>query len=414
MASVTPLARSRLISAPFVIVTVATLAFFTFVGIAVSTLPRFIEDELGGDGLAIGINLAVFSVAAIAARPMIARIGDRYGRRTLMVGGALTAGAAIAATAFVHSIAALLPLRALSGVGEAALFVGAATLIADLSPSERRAEGASYFSLAVFGGLGIGPVVGEVVLGDGRYRAVYLVAALCCLTAAAIALAAPNRVAGVATASVDGEGARGFHRAAFLPGLVLACGIGGFAAFNAFLPTHAEALGMHASVPFLVYSVLCLSLRFLGARLPERLGLGNALMAALVGLTSGLLLLAVLDHPSGVYVGTVVLALGMALLYPSLMAFAVNAVAEHERARVLASFTMFFEVGTVVGGLLLGSVARFGGERGAFAGGAVLACSGIWVLRTRLLPAARERRATVAAAPRFFDGGLEGGLAVGD
>ena len=368
MASVTDSARARLISAPFVIVTAATLAFFVFVGIAVSTLPRFIEDELGGDGLAIGINLAVFSIAAIAARPMIARIGDRYGRRFLMVGGALLAGAAIATTAFVHSLTTLLPLRAISGVGEAALFVGAATLIADLSPSERRAEGASYFSLAVFGGLGIGPVVGEVVLGNDRYRTVYLVASLFCVAAALIALAAPNRVAGVVTAPVDGGEARGFHRAAFLPGLVLACGIGGFAAFNAFLPTHAEALGMPASVPFLVYSVLCLSLRVVGARLPERLGLGNALMAALVGISGGLLLLALLDHPSGVYLGTAVLAFGMALLYPSLMAFAVNSVTEPERARVLASFTMFFEVGTVIGGLLLGSVARFGGEQGSVRG----------------------------------------------
>jgi len=398
-----------LISAPFVIVTFATLAFFVFVGIAVSTLPRFIEDELGGDGLAVGINLAVFSIAAIAARPMIARIGDRYGRRFLMVGGALLAGAAIATTAFVHSLATLLPLRAISGVGEAALFVGAATLIADLSPSERRAEGASYFSLAVFGGLGIGPVVGEVVLGNDRYRAVYLVASLFCVAAALIALRAPNRVAGVVTAPVDSE-ARGFHRAALLPGLVLACGIGGFAAFNAFLPTHAEALGMPASVPFLVYSVLCLSLRVVGARLPERLGLGNALMAALVGISGGLLLLALLDHPSGVYLGTAVLAFGMALLYPSLMAFAVNSVTEPERARVLASFTMFFEVGTVVGGLLLGSVARFGGEQGAFAGGAILAASGIWVLRQHLLPAARERRVPVVTTPHL----LEGGLAVGE
>src|SRR5262245_55769415 len=199
MAPVTSSARSRLISAPFVIVTAATLAFFVFVGMAVSTLPRFIEDQLGGDGLAIGVNLAVFSVAAIAARPMIARVGDRLGRRFLMVGGALLAGTAIATTAFVSSLATLLPLRAISGVGEAALFVGAATLIADLSPAHRRAEGASYFSLAVFGGLGIGPVVGEVVLGDGRYRAVYLVAALFCVTAALIALAAPNRVPGVVT-----------------------------------------------------------------------------------------------------------------------------------------------------------------------------------------------------------------------
>jgi hypothetical protein len=72
---------------------------------------------------------------------------------------------------------------------------------------------------------------------------------------------------------------------------------------------------------------------------------------------------------------------------------------------------MFFEVGTVIGGLLLGSVARFGGEQGAFAGGAILAASGIWVLRQHLLPAAaRERRVPVRSTPHL----LEGGLAVGE
>ena len=391
-------------------VTLATLSFFVFVGIAVTVLPRFIENELGGDGLAIGVNLAVFSVAAIAARPTIARIGDRYGRRTLMVGGSLLAGLAVGSIGFVNSIAALLPLRAVAGVGEAALFVGAATLIADLSPSERRAEGASYFSLAVFGGLGLGPVVGEVVLNGGGYRAVFLTAALACLTAAVISLAVPNRVAGVAEAPA-GRGQRGFHRAALLPGLVLACGIGGFAAFNAFLPTHVEALGMAASGPFVVYSVVCLGVRFFGARLPERLGLGNALTTSLVTLSAGLLVLAVVGQPSGVYVGTVVLSLGMALLYPSLMAFTVNSVREQERARVLASFTMFFEVGNVAGGLILGPVSRLAGDQGAFAGGAVIAMTGIWVLRRRLLPVAHLRMPLVVPPSTPI---LEGGLAVGE
>jgi MFS family permease len=405
MPSMTVPARPRLITVPFVVVTLATFAFFSFVGMVITVLPRFIEHELGGDGLAIGINLAVFSLAAIAARPAIGRIGDRLGRRALMVGGSLLAGAAVFSTGFVSSIVTLLPLRAISGIGEAALFVGAATLISDLSPPDRRAEGASYFSLAVFGGLGLGPVVGEAMLHGDHYRAVFLSAAVCCMTAALVALAAPNRVAGVAQAPADGRHPL-YHRAAFRPGLVLACGIAAFSAFNAFLPTHAEAIGMPASGPFVVYSVLCLVLRLVGARLPERVGLGNAVTSALVLLASGLVLLTVLDHAGGVYLGTVVLSLGIALMYPSLMAFTVNSVSEEERARALATFTMFFEVGMVAGGLLLGPIARWTGERGAFAGGAVLAVIGLWVLRRRLLPVAAERHFGALA--------FEGGLVAGD
>ena len=191
-----------------------------------------------------------------------------------------------------------------------------------------------------------------------------------------------------------------------MPGLVLACGIGGFAAFTAFLPTHAESLGMPAAGPFVVYSVLCLGLRLFGARLPERIGLGNALTSALAGLTAGLLVLAAVGQPRGVYLGTIVISLGMALLYPSLMAFTVDSVREEDRARVLASFTMFFEVGTVGGGLFLGPVAQFAGDRGAFVGGAVIAVMGLWVLRRWLLPVARERRPVVTPV---FDGGLVAG-----
>jgi MFS family permease len=316
-----------------------------------------------------------------------------------MIGGALLAGAAAAGTAFVTSVVQLFPLRAVSGIGEAALFVGAATLIADLSPADRRAEGASYFSLAVFGGLGLGPVIGEVVLRGSHYGAVFLCAALCCLIAAAVSCAAPNRVAGVATPAVEQRQPR-YHPAAFLPGIVLACGIAGFASFNAFLPTHAEALGMAASGPFVIYSVMCFALRLVGARLPERVGLGNAVTTALASLAGGLLLLAALNRVGGVYAGTVVLSVGMALLYPALMAFTVNSVSEQERSRALATFTMFFEVGTVVGGLVLGPLAHWSGERGAFAGGAALAVTGVWVLRTRLLPVAERRESPALAFER--------------
>ena len=51
------------------------------------------------------------------------------------------------------------------------LFVGAATSISDLAPPGRGAEAASYFSVAVFGGLGIGPVISESVIGSDRFDA---------------------------------------------------------------------------------------------------------------------------------------------------------------------------------------------------------------------------------------------------
>ena len=57
----------------------------------------------------------------------------------------LVLGLAVAATALASSIPMVVLCRIVAGLGEAAVFVGAATAIQDLSPDDRRGEAASYF-----------------------------------------------------------------------------------------------------------------------------------------------------------------------------------------------------------------------------------------------------------------------------
>ena len=42
----------------------------------VPLLPTFIEDELGAGEVGIGLSIAMFALAAIAVRPIIARLID--------------------------------------------------------------------------------------------------------------------------------------------------------------------------------------------------------------------------------------------------------------------------------------------------------------------------------------------------
>ncbi len=188
------LGRARLVTRPFVLVTAVALIFFVYVGMMVPIVPLFIEGPLDAGEFGIGLTVAVFALTAILARPVVGRIADRYGRRVLMVGGALIAAAGGALSAHAVSLWQLLALRGLMGIGEAAVFVGAATLIADLSPRDRRAEGASYFSVAVFGGLGVGPILGERLLGGDHFARAFTYASLFAVGGAVVALFAPSRV----------------------------------------------------------------------------------------------------------------------------------------------------------------------------------------------------------------------------
>jgi MFS family permease len=391
---------TRLVTGPFLAVTTVTLLFFVYVGIQAPLIPRLVEDGLGGTELDIGLNLAAFSLAAIAIRPLLGTWGDRSGRRILIVAGGVVAAAASAASTVVDDRWLLLPLRAVAGIGEAALFVGAATLISDFAPPHRRAEAASYFSVAVFGGLGIGPIVGEAAIAGDDFDRGLIVGGLFALGAALGALLIPDDRAhtaalareAVAATEAGAAPAQRFHRAAILPGMVLAFGVGGFATFNAFVPDHSTTVGLGGSKwVFLTYSVVCLVVRIFGARLPERLGLARSVSTALVLQGVGLFTLAAIATPAGVYAGAAVIGLGTAFMYPALMAMTVNRVPEHERARIISTFTMFFEVGVAGGALLFGFVAEFTGKRGGFLGGGISALVGLWFLWRVLLPALRSR-----------------------
>jgi len=393
----------------FLVVTACALVFFVYIGMLIPIVPLFIEGPLGRGEFGIGLTIAVFAGAAIVARPVLGRLADRYGRRVLLVGGATVAGLAGLATSQVDEFWQLLLFRAIMGIGEAAVFVGAATLIADLSPAHRRAEGASYFSVAVFGGIGLGPVIGEWVLDDTRFEQAFLIAGVFALVSAAVALFAPARVETVAVvddaiasaAPVSGR-RRIMHPAALMPGIVLAAGVAAFSTFGAFIPDYSREVGLATSGGlFAVYSLTSLVVRIFGATLPERLGPRRAVTIALGSLGAGLAILAIVPTVPALWVASVFVGFGMAFNYPSLLALTVNRASDSDRAWAISSFTMFFEVGSVFGGLLIGSFAQIVGKQIGFYGAVACCIVGLVVLRFKLVPAGSPDAGPAAARPAY-------------
>jgi MFS family permease len=369
---------ARLISGPFVSVMVTTLVFFFYIGMVIVTIPSFVERDLGAGEFGVGLTMASFAVAAIFARPFLGRLTERYGRRRLMMAGAVLASAATFTLGLASELWQVLVLRMFMGLGEAALFVAAATLIADLSPSNRRAEAASYFSVAVFGGMGIGPLLAEWVTGDDAYSRTFFVAGAFAALSAITVLGVPTRVD---RSSADADKQPLFNRTALWPGMVLCSGIAAFAVFMAFVPEYSKSVGLAgAGALFFTYSLVSISLRLAAAKLPERLGAHRTVTIALVSLSAGMLLVAAVAEPWALWAGTVWIGVGMAFLYPSLMANVVNRVDDNARASALSSLTLFFEAGTIVGGVVLGAVGEIFSKRAGFLGGAIAALVGVVLL----------------------------------
>jgi len=381
-----PTPPTRLITARFALVVVAGLAYFMALGVVLPVVPQYVKHDLGGGSVSVGIAVGALFVGAVLLRPYAGRLGDRFGRRVLIVSGALVVALSVLAYGAVDSLAFLVGARVLTGLGEAAFFVGAATMVADLAPPLRRGEAFSYWSVAVYGGLAFGPALGEALLDSGGTGTVWLVS--CGLGLAAAALGAFTRE----VPRPEGEPAdsRIINRAAVGPGAVLFSGLIALAAFTAFVPLYVDDVGLgSAETVFLVYGGLVLVIRVVGARLPDRLGARTAGVLALVFSTIGMVIMASWGTAAGLLVGTVFFAAGASLLYPALLLLALGGAPDTERASVVGTFSSFFDLSQGLGSLLVGLVASFAGYRGAFAAGAVCAAIGVIALHVRAAQRAR-------------------------
>ena len=377
--------RPRLITPRFALVVSAGLAYFFSLGMLLPVVPLYVEGPLAHGKLAVGIAVGAFSVGAILLRPWAGLIGDRFGRRLLIIGGALVVAASAVLYHVADDIIVLVLVRVLGGIGEAAFFVGAGTMVTDLAPEERRGEAISYWSVAVYGGLALGPWLGETLVSGGQYGQVWTVSATMAIVAAGIGVFTRETVEQAGVDCDRPARSRGplIHRAAILPGSVLFLGLIGLAGFTSFIALYVREIGMHDSRSVLaLYAGVILSVRILGARIPDRIGAKRSGTFATITGSLGLLLIAAVPHPAGLMAGTIIFAVGMSLLYPAMLMLALADLPANERGSAVGTISSFFDLSQGLGAAVLGGVATFAGYRGAFVAAAVLTVFALVILRT--------------------------------
>lgn len=143
-------------------------AFTTIVGMTVLLpfLPIFVE-EIGVTGTnAIsqwsGIAYAATFFSAALVAPIWGRLGDRYGRKLMLVRASFCMAMAIGLMGFVTSIGQLVLLRLLTGLA-GGYASGAAILAATQTPKDKTGWALGIISCGVMSGNFIGPLIGGIL-----------------------------------------------------------------------------------------------------------------------------------------------------------------------------------------------------------------------------------------------------------
>ncbi|WP_329394359.1 MFS transporter [Streptomyces lydicus] len=103
-------------------------------------------------------------------------LGDRVGRRKLLLSGALLFGLASGLAAYSGSAEMLIAARALLGVGGATLMPSTLALIRNLfHDAKQRGKAVAIWSAAMMGGIAIGPVLSGALLEHFWWGSVFLI-----------------------------------------------------------------------------------------------------------------------------------------------------------------------------------------------------------------------------------------------
>ena len=377
-AAATPAPPPRRTGLDFTAVFAVTFLSLIAVGAVLPVLPRYVHGPLGDGDVAVGIVIGAYAISGLLLRPIAGRMADRWGRKpTALLGASLLCLSGLLNLPHL-GIAGLILARLVLGAGEGSLYTAGSAWIVDMAPPARRGRVLGLYGLAVWGGLSVGPLAGELLLESGGYRTVWIFAAAMPALGALIATFARDPFRPLTHAEphplIAPEAVR--------PGTAIALAAGGYAAIAAFVVLLLESRGIeHGVTVFAAFAAMIVLARLVAGDLPDRIGPARVAVVAALIEAAGLLAIAFAQSLPMALAGGMAMGAAFSLLNPSLMLIAVGRVSAEARGAAMGTYTAFFDAGVGIGAPIAGLAAALTSYEGAFVlAAAISVCSALLIL----------------------------------
>ncbi len=140
-------------------------------------LPLFARrfTQIGAGVGALGASEMAFALAATVTAPLMGTLADRFGRRPILLVSLVVYVLAFTGYLLASSAVAFIVLRGLAGALTAGLVPAAIGVVADLAPSDRRAQWIAIMSAGSSFGWIAGPVLGGLLYDNWGYEVALIV-----------------------------------------------------------------------------------------------------------------------------------------------------------------------------------------------------------------------------------------------
>lgn len=364
--------------------------FATMLGLGVvSPLLPIYAENLGATGIWLGIIFSAFALSRSVFMPIIGRISDQRGRKWIILIGMFTYAVMSLAYIIADSVYSLTAVRFVHGVASAMVVPIAMAYIADFAEKGKEGSRMGNFSISMFLGLGMGPLLGGF-LNDafGMDSVFYAMAAFSALATLLVAASLPEAKRSKFTVpDVEPTPMREIFELPTMRGVLIfsfisALGRGGMMVF---IPIFAPLIAISASEVGIVLSVNTFLMALLQVPMGRLTDNGNKVALIVAGSTITAIALVIIPISGSFWpllAATSLIGVGGAVQQPAIMALTVDAGRTIGMGTSMGAYNTVFGIGMIIAPLLGGVFMDFVGIDAVFyvAGGISLLGTAVFAL----------------------------------
>ncbi len=403
--------RPRLVTRALLLRFVSAVGSATSFYLLLSVVPLFARAAGAGENAA-GLATSALTFAAVAGELVTPRLVARYGHRKALAAGLVLLGAPALMLTVSESMAVIVTVCVVRGLGFGVTVVSGGALTASIIPAERRGEGLALLGVVAGVPSMVALPAGVWLAAHIGYPPVFIAGAVASLAGLVAVPGLPGREPTgrrppAATPKRGTPRPDGVLAGLRTPALARPCVVFSATTMAAgiivtFLPLAAtRANAGLVALALLIQPAVSTLARWLTGRYGDRHGSARLIIPGVVASATGMLILALTADPVAVIGGAVIFGTGFGVTQNATLSLMFARVPQSGYGTVSALWNLAYDAGMGLGAAGFGAVAAQTGYPASF----VLTSA---LMLTVLAPALRDRRAGSAGPGHRAGSGLAG------
>lgn len=323
--------------------------------------------SLGGTGSEAGLFLGFLTYASAASAPFTGAMGDRLGKRKILIVASLVITVFSLLYAIAPSYQIILALVLIHGVFWSGLLSSSSAYILDIVPKSRRAEGLGYSGFASILAVAVAPWLGLWVFEHGGWTMLCLEMAGLNLVMAFIAWRLPPDVRReMPPLSLKPKDLVEWR--VIIGAFTLFLYSFSYGGITSFVAVYADQVGVTPrALFFTVFSLAIIATRPFIGRYADRVGHARVIVPCLGMMVLGIGVLVFASTRLTFGLSAVLFGVGFGSAYPIFVAHLMHHVPDHRRGATFGALIGAFDTGLGTGSISIGWLSEHYGFSQAFA-----------------------------------------------